>query len=278
MTRFSTSRAAGGERSACTSPLEIELLTSADDADAKRTDRELVTFRHVRGVVESHAAPVDKCHSAVPHHRPDLAPDDERGVLVDAESHQRRKLGHGHEETIQSATLSKVSVDESVITEETETRANVLFDQLSLFIHFVSCERRFGQRCGTRARPTNDRAVDERIPDCFLQRRAAQRRDQLHLITAADEDSARIAHLFDDLLIRRVVAILDQRNGYVGRAGLPEIGEPHVSRYANLARRSREADDGSVFFCARHLDEAADRRTRRSRTASDEDESASGVA
>ena len=75
-----------------------------------------------------------------------------------------------------------------------------------------------------------------------------------------------------------MVAILNQRNGYVGRAGLPEIGEPHVSRYPNLARRSREADDGSVLSCPRHLDEAADRRTRRSRTASDEDESTSGVA
>src|SRR3982751_2260540 len=101
-------RGGRGEERDDFAPFQIELLASTNDSNAKRANRKLGAFGDLTGVVKANTAAIDESHPAFADDRPDLTLHYERGVFVNAKSHQRRELGDGHEQSIQSTSLREV--------------------------------------------------------------------------------------------------------------------------------------------------------------------------
>ncbi|HJX21955.1 MAG TPA: hypothetical protein VJ454_13255, partial [Steroidobacteraceae bacterium] len=91
-------------------------------------------------------------------------------------------------------------------------------------VDFISRQRRLGECRRARARPADYRAVHVRVSDCFLEWRATECGNELHLITAAKEDSTSGPNLFDKFWVARIVTGFDQRNRQIARACCAEIG------------------------------------------------------
>src|SRR5207237_3062994 len=138
-----------------------------------------------------------------------LALHHQRGVLVDSESHQRREFRDRHEQSIESPPLSEVRVDEGVVAKQSKPGTDVLLDEFSFLIDLVSGERRLRKRRRASAGAADDRTVQIRIPDRCLEWGSAQRRDELDLISAAEENSASVAQPLCELQVGRMIARFD---------------------------------------------------------------------
>ena len=168
-------------------------------------------------------------------------------------------------------------VNQRVISEQAEARADVLLHELAFIVDFISCERRFSECRRTRARPADYRAVRVCIPDRFFEWRAAECRNELHLIAPAQKDSASVPNLLDDCRIARMVARFDQRNRQISGTGCLEIGEPGVAREPHLTGSRGETDNRGARLRFRELDERSDGLTRGRRAPADQYESSRGI-
>jgi hypothetical protein len=79
----------------------------ADDADAQMAQRELPPLLQIVRIVEPHAvAPVDERHASAADHLADVAANDQRRILVDAEPHQLGIAGDDDEQPLQAGDAS----------------------------------------------------------------------------------------------------------------------------------------------------------------------------
>ena len=224
--------------------LEIELVVRADNADAKVAQGQLAALLDLVGIVEvDRFSAVDKGDAARAYHLADVAADDERGVLVDAETQQLGVLGNDHEETLQPAPLLKVGVDDRLEAEQAETGADVLFDEIAFLIDLAAGHGQFGERGRAGTRSTDHAATPIQRLDLRQRARSAERGDELHLIAAAEKDRGRIANRRRDLAIAIVARLSENRDLHVRRAGTAKIAEPGPRRAIRIRRRGREADD-----------------------------------
>jgi len=238
---------------------KIEGVTSSNHADSERTQSELSPFRDLFGVVEFYGAAVDESNASFTYDLSNLSPHDDRGVFVDAEAHDFRILGDCDEQTIETPQLRKVRVDDCLEGQKSQARSDVLLDEISFLVDLVAGESQLGEgRCaGTRS--TDDPATYVIVPDRIADRRSAQHCDELYLVAAAEEYSARPCDGPGDAAVHRIFARLDDRKHHFAGVGSEKISFPVLRASAHVLRRGRYARDGAALSPARELDECAER-------------------
>src|SRR6266496_6114983 len=108
-----------------------------------------------------------------------------------------------------------MSIDKRLESEQSKPRTDVLLDEFSFFINFISSESKLSEcrRAGTRSAHESPASVV--LPNRFGHRRTAQRSHELDLISAAEENSARLFDHLHDAWVARLIACLDDRDLHV---------------------------------------------------------------
>src|SRR6266542_2960553 len=257
---------------------QIEAVAGSDDSHSKRAQRQLTPLRNLLSIVESYAATVYERDSAASLDGGDLALNDHRSILVDSQPHHLTVRCDRDEQPIQAATLREMRVDQRSEAEQPESRTDVLLDELPFIVDFIAGEGELSECSCPGARSANDATPSEMVPDRFSNRRSAQRRDQLYLVSAAEKDAARSRDRSGDGRVVGILAVFDAREDDVASFGPDEIALPAVRACSRVARRGGDSDDGASFDGLRALQECAQCCAPGSGRAADENEGSLSAA
>jgi hypothetical protein len=251
---------------------KIEAVTGADNTDAQRTQGELPPLRDFFRVVEYDTPTIDESHASASHDSRSLAMDDHRCVLIDTEPHHFTIRGDRNEQSIETAALGEVRVDQRTEAEQAEARTDVLIDELSFVVDLVAGESELGKRSSARAGSADDSSTLVVIPDRTADSGSGESRDQLYLIASSEEHRARALDRRGDRRVISIFAVFDDREDHLACLRPCEITLPPVGGGARITRCGGDADDRTTFDSVRVLDESPKCWTTRGRRASDQDQ------
>src|SRR6266550_2033808 len=163
-------------------------------------------------------------------------------------------------------------IDQRLESEQSQARTDVLLDEFSFFIDFISCKRELCERCRACARSADESSASIVLPNRLAHRRTAQSRHQLDLISAAEENSAGLFDQLHDAWVARLFAGLHNRNLHLFESGGVKITPPPSCARPDISRGCCQSDDRTFAIRRCETSERTERITVWTGSTTEEDE------